>query len=139
MRSLLAILALAFVVVPATADELPVRKAGKWRITTVSDTVGMTTFETCIAPGDDIVTGVDKKGCNAAKVKHIKDEVFVDIACKNEFGSQKVSALLTGNYTTWYRAMSKITFDPPQGGIPNLGATIDGKFLSADCSNIAKH
>lgn len=118
----------------ACAAEVPIRKPGQWQITTVSATVGMTTVQTCIAATDDVITGENAKNCSTADVKKIADETFVNVTCKLGNGTQKISTLLTGDFSTWYRAVTKITFDPPQDGVSHFGATVDGKYLGPTCS-----
>ncbi len=118
---------------PASADQLPMRKAGYWQLTTVAETVGMKTFDTCLTTADPVITGAGDKNCRTSDVKTLGDERYVDVVCQTDAGREKTSTVLTGDFATWYRAMSKITFDPPQNGIAHMGVTIDGKFLSADC------
>ena len=118
---------------PAWADELPVRRPGLWQLTTVAGSIGMRTFETCITSSDSVITGVGDNKCVTSKVLRLGDELYVDVECKTDAGKQKTSTVLTGDFATWYRAMSKITFNPPQAGISNMGATVDGKFLSSQC------
>jgi len=117
------------------ADELPVRRPGLWQLTTVADTIGMKTFETCITAADSILTGVGQPNCTTSKVLRLGEELYVDVECKTETGKQKTSTVLTGDFATWYRAMSKMTFDPPEGGIPNMGVTVDGKYLGPQCKS----
>ncbi|MET0409601.1 MAG: DUF3617 family protein, partial [Hyphomicrobium sp.] len=117
----------------AGAEQLPVRKAGHWRLTTVSETVGMKTFEACITPADPVITGVGDKNCRTAAVKRLGDEDYVDVVCTRGQSSETMSTVLTGDFSTWYRAMSKITFDPPQGGMAHMGVTIDGKYIGPEC------
>lgn len=119
--------------IAAAGAQLPVRKPGYWQITTVADTVGMKTFQACITAADSIVTGIGEKACQAFEVKMIGDERYVTVACGTAEGKETTSTVLTGDFTTWYRAMSKITFEPPQNGVAHLGATIEGKFLSPNC------
>ncbi|MBY0558771.1 DUF3617 family protein [Hyphomicrobium sp.] len=119
---------------PACADELPVRRPGLWRLTTVAESIGMKTFETCITPADSIITGVGQKNCSISKVLRLGGELYVDLECKADAGSQKTSTVLTGDFATWYRAMSKMTFDPPQQGISHMGVTVDGKYLGPKCT-----
>lgn len=117
----------------AQAEELPVRQAGLWQLTTIADSVGMKTFQTCIGSNDVIINGVGEKGCGTPDVKRISGEVFVNISCVSQSGQQRTSSLLTGDYSTWYRAVSKITLDPPQGGLDHLGVIVDGKYLGPKC------
>ncbi len=119
---------------PALGDEqLPVRKEGRWRLTTVSDSIGMKTFETCLSSADPLVTGIGDKKCTVSRTKRIGGELYVDVVCRTDIGAQTTSTVFTGDFTTWYHAMSKITFEPPQGGFDHMGATIDGKFLGSNC------
>ncbi len=115
------------------AEQLPIRKAGLWQLTTVSDSVGMKTFETCISFADPLVNGMGDKKCNVSRTQRIGYELYVDVVCRTDLGSQTTSTVFTGDFTTWYHAMSKITFEPPQGGFDHMGVTIDGKFLSSGC------
>ncbi len=119
---------------PTLGDEqLPVRKAGRWQLTTVADSVGMKTFETCIPPADPLVTGIGDKKCSVSRTKRIGDELYVDVVCRTDIGTQTTSTVFTGDFTTWYHAMSKITLEPPQGGYDHMGVTIDGKYLGTQC------
>lgn len=127
-------LAFLFFAPPARSETLlPVRKAGHWQLTTVAETVGMRTFDTCITAADPIITGAGDKNCKMSRVKVLGDEHYVDIVCATSTGKETTSTVLTGDFTTWYRAMSKITFDPAQGGIAHMGVTIDGKYLGSEC------
>jgi hypothetical protein len=114
-------------------DELPVRKAGEWQLTSVSPTAGKQTFNTCITPDDSIVTGNDEN-CGKPTVKRVGKEVFVNVVCKAGNSKEKISTLFTGDFQDWYRGITKITFDPPQGGVPHMGVIVDGKFVSTECS-----
>lgn len=115
------------------AEPLPVRKSGHWRITTVADSFGMKTFDTCIAPGDSIVSGIGDKACSSPDVKRIADEVFVNVTCKTGSGTELTSTLFTGDFKSWYRGTTKMTFDPPENGVPHMGVTIDATFIGAEC------
>ncbi len=47
---------------------------------------------------------------------------------------ETISGAFTGDFNTRYRAQVKMSFDPPQQGLPpNWGVTIDAKFLGPDC------
>ncbi len=130
----ISIVAVAATVMPAHADELPVRKPGRWQLTTVAESIGMKTFETCVTQADGIVPGVGDKNCRISKVKRLADELYVDVECRADAGTEKTSTVLTGDFSTWYRAMSKMTFDPPQQGVSHMGVTVDGKYLGPDCT-----
>ncbi len=118
------------------AEPLPVRKSGHWRITTVADSFGMKTFDTCIAPGDSIVSGIGDKTCSPPDVKKIADEVFVNVTCKTGSGTELTSTLFTGDFKSWYRGTTKMTFEPPENGVPHMGVTIDATFISAECPDM---
>lgn len=126
----------------AYAAEAPLRKPGQWQLTSVSDSVGMRTVKTCITATDDIVLGDNTKNCDPVDVKTIANETFVNVTCTAGNSRQKISTLLTGDFTSWYRAVTKVTFDPPQDGVSHIGAIVDGKYLGpscdADSSDVAK-
>ena len=118
---------------PACAAEVPIRQPGQWQLTAVSETVGMRTIKTCIAATDDVVTGENSKNCGPADAEKIADETFVNVTCAAGKSHQKISTLLTGDFTSWYRAVTKITLDPPQDGVSHLGVIVDGKYLGPSC------
>ncbi|MBA2125295.1 hypothetical protein DLM45_03535 [Hyphomicrobium methylovorum] len=122
-----------FAIAEGVTVPLPVRKPGHWQITTVAQSIGMKTFDACLTESDNIVTGTEDPNCGKPDVKRIHDEIFVNVVCKTANGTQKISSLLTGDFQTWYRSISKVTFDPPQDGVPHMGATIDGKFIGPTC------
>jgi hypothetical protein len=124
--------------VAARAEELPVRKAGRWELTTIAAAIGMRTVDVCIGPDDAIVSGVGEPGCSPPKVRRTGEEVIVDIVCKSKNGEQTTSTLFTGDFTTWYRATSKMTFDPPTPGGASMGVTIDAKYKGTECPPEAK-
>jgi hypothetical protein len=94
----------------------------------------MKQFETCITSADPIITGAGEKNCRTSEVKIVADERYVDVDCQTGEAREKTSSVLTGDFKTWYRSMSKITYDPPVNGIAHMGVTIDGKFLSEQCA-----
>lgn len=117
----------------ALAADVPIRKPGQWQLTSVSDLIGMTTVKTCIAATDNLVLGDNAKNCSPIDVKTIGNETFINVTCSAGDSREKISTLLTGDLSTWYRAVTKITFDPPQAGVSHLGAIVDGKYLSESC------
>ena len=123
----------------AYAAEVPIRKPGLWQLTTVSETTGMATVKACIVATDDIITGENTKNCGPMDVKTIADETFVNVACDTGNGIQKISTLLTGDFRSWYRAVTKITFDPPQDSVSHLGVIVDGKYLGPTCEIDSPH
>lgn len=118
------------------AVDLPVRKSGRWQLTTVSESTGLHKIETCITANDSIIAGNETE-CTTPDVNRKADETFVNIVCQSGADKRKVSMLLTGDFSTWYRAVTKITFDPPQNGVSHLGAIVDGKYLGSACTGDA--
>lgn len=118
----------------AADDGVPQREPGLWRLTTISAVTGMSSADVCIAAGDSMVIPSDGRTCSAPKVERAHDQVIVNLFCKTSQGEERMSTLFTGDFKTWYRAITKITYDPPFGGISNLGVTVDARYLSASCS-----
>jgi len=118
------------------SPEIPVRKSGHWQMTTISDSFGMKRFDTCIAAGDSVIAGIGDKACGKPDIKRLEKELFVTVVCTTDEGKETRSTVLTGDFATWYRAMSKITFDPPQGGLPHMGVTVDGKYVGPSCDGL---
>lgn len=116
----------------AAAAELPKRKPGHWEITTVAPGTGMTTTHACVGPGDNIALPADSGDCSVPKVTPAGSEVIVDVVCKKAFGKQIMSTAFGGDFNARYHAVMKMTFDPPEG-VPNMGVTIDGKYIGPDC------
>jgi hypothetical protein len=120
----------------ASAEELPARKPGHWRLTTISDSIGMKMFDTCLSAADAVLPGIGDKACGKPDMKRLGDELYVTIVCTTDEGKETRSTVLTGDFSTWYRAMSKITFTPPQGGLPQMGVTVDGTFIGPSCDDL---
>lgn len=129
----IAILVLAGPVSAAMNSELPVRKPGHWQITTIAEGLGMKTIDTCIGKDDSIAATTSQGQCTPPEVQHTGDQVIVNVTCVSKEGREKTSSLFTGDYTNWYHATVKMTFDPPAEGRPNIGATLDAKYLGPDC------
>jgi hypothetical protein len=119
--------------VHAASESLPVRKPGHWRITTITPAFGTTTIEACITDKDSIAAPADGRECAPPEVKHADDQVIVNVVCKTKLGEERTSTLYTGDFTTWYRGIVKMTFDPPAGGIANMGVTLDAKYIGPEC------
>lgn len=122
----------------AHAAELPQRRPGLWRISTISPEVGLQTHEVCIDVGDGILGA---RGANCAKpnVESADGEFVVTFSCNLRDGAREVTSLLfSGDFTSWYRAQSKMTFTEANGKArPGTGFTIDAKFLSPECPKSA--
>lgn len=114
-----------------TDMQLPVRKPGLWRISTVAPDIGMQTNEVCIGSSDTII-GNSAEGCAAPTIQRADDQIIVSYACERKDGKEATSLLFTGDFVNWYRAQAKFTSNGP-GGLRRSGFTIEGKFLRPDC------
>lgn len=124
---------------PATADDaLPQRVSGHWRLTSVSPASGMTTIEACIGPADSIATPAAGRSCAPPQVQRVSDQVIVNLTCMSALGEERISTLFTGDFRTWYRGITKMTFDPPLDGVAHLGVTVDAKFVGSACPGETK-
>lgn len=107
---------------------LPKRTPGLWRITTISPEIGMQSNNVCITE-DDSISGPRASGCAPPTVTRVEDQVIVTIEC-NASGKRDVQSLLfRGDFSSWYRAQSKMS----SGGIRS-GFTIDAKLLRTNCA-----
>lgn len=123
---------------PATA-ELPKRKPGLWRITTISPEIGMRTNEVCIEEGDGVV-GAPEENCAKRLVERASDQTIVTIACDSKGGHEVTSILFTGDFQDWYRAQSKSTSTGANdGSIRRSGFTIEAKRIRPDCPQSSTH
>lgn len=127
-----AIAAFAFVSSTVAAD-LPIRKPGHWRITSISAAYGMTTIDACIGPNDSLAATTTPGTCSPPTIEHAADQVIVTVDCKTAEGRERTSTLFTGDFTSWYRGIVKMSFDPPSRGRTNMGITIDAKFVDEAC------
>jgi hypothetical protein len=116
----------------AATEDVPKRKPGYWEIVTVAPVSGMTTSRVCVGEDDDMVTP-SQGGCGKPTVTLLNEGLIVDVLCTSEQGSQSISTAFTGDFNTRYHATLKTSFDPPIGGIPHMGAKIDGRYLGPDC------
>lgn len=115
---------------PASAkDSLPLRKPGHWKITTIAASLGMTSIDACIGPEDSIAATTSPGNCTPPAVQHAGDQVIVNVVCTSPEGRETTSTLFTGDFTTWYRGIVKISADPPSAAHPNLGVTLDAKYI----------
>jgi hypothetical protein len=117
----------------AVSGDVPVRKSGQWELKTISGATGTIVSRVCITPEDHIIVPSDRGSCAPPKVERAGDQTIVNTVCKTDQGEERISTLLTGDFKTWYRAIVKMTFDPPGMGPPNLGVTIEGRYLGEGC------
>lgn len=118
---------------PALADELPERKPGHWRITSISAELGMMEIDACIRSGDSIAVPSDVSVCAVPDVQRVEDQVIVNVTCKSKLGEERISTLFTGDFQTWYRGITKMTFDPPTQGQTGMAVTVDAKYVGQQC------
>lgn len=111
---------------------LPVRRAGQWELTTISAATGTIVSRVCITEKDSILTPSSRTGCVQPMVRRAGDQTIVDLVCEDADAREHISALFTGDFQSWYRAIVKMTFEG-KGASPNLGVTIEGKFISSGC------
>lgn len=116
-----------------SAAEVPKRKPGLWRITTVSPGLGETVIDTCVGENDNIATPSDSGDCSEPKVTEAGSEVIVDVVCKKPYGKQIMSTAFGGDFNKRYHGIMRMTFDPPEG-VKNMGVTIDGQYVGPECS-----
>lgn len=112
--------------------DIPKRKPGHWRITTVAANLGKTTIDTCIGPDDSIAMPADNGDCGEPKVEKAGTETIVTIVCKRPYAKQTMSTVFGGDFNKRYRAIMKMTFDPPDG-FQTMGVTLDGEYIGPDC------
>jgi hypothetical protein len=110
---------------------VPVRKPGLWKITSISAAHGMNAIEACIGPEDSIAATTSPGECAAPEVQAAGDQTIVNVVCTSAQGREKTSTLFTGDFTSWYRGIVKMTFDPPVQGVANLGVTLDATYAGA--------
>lgn len=111
----------------AADDELPKRRPGLWRISTISPEVGLQTNDVCIEEDDSII-GARDESCAKPSVTHANDEIIVTFECGPKDSREVTSLLFTGDFQTRYRAQSRMTAKGARSGF-----TIDAKFLSERC------
>ncbi|MFY9627119.1 MAG: DUF3617 family protein [Methylocystis sp.] len=117
---------------PPIAD-LPKRKPGLWRISTISPEIGMRTNEVCIEESDGVV-GASDENCAKPLVERASDQTIVTIACDSKDGREVTSILFTGDFQDWYRAQSKRSSTGAiDGSVRRSGFTIEARRLRDDC------
>lgn len=117
----------------AGGGDVPVRKAGQWELKTVSAATGTYVSRVCITAKDHILIPEGRDTCTEPKVERAGEQTIVDTFCESGGVREHISGLFTGDYASWYRAIVKMTFDPAGSGPPNVGVTIEGKYLGPDC------
>jgi hypothetical protein len=105
--------------------DLPKRRPGLWRISTLSSETGLQTHEACVAATDSVI-GDAFAGCAPPHVTRVEDQIVATIDC--DAGREVTSLLFTGDFRNWYRAQARMT-----SGARHSGFTIDAKFMSEQC------
>ena len=121
----------------SAGTEMPRRKPGHWRITTVAASLGKTTIDTCVGPDDNIAVPEDSGDCGEPDVTAAGSEVIVTVVCQKSHGKQTMSTAFNGDFSKRYHGIMRMTFDPPEG-YPSLGVTLDGEYIGPDCPPEAK-
>ncbi|BBU61081.1 hypothetical protein MSC49_10160 [Methylosinus sp. C49] len=118
----------------ASADSLPQRRPGFWRIKTISPEVGLQSHDVCIEAGDGLL-GAPQDNCTKPTVESAQGgEVIVTFSCDLHGAREVTSLLFTGDFSSWYRAQSKTTLTQKSGATrERSGFTIDAKFLQPEC------
>ena len=135
-RPLVVLLLTAEACAPAIAAgslEVPKRKPGQWELKTISAATGTYVSRVCITAKDHILIPEGHESCTEPKVEREGEQTIVDTVCESGGVREHISGLFTGDYASWYRAIVKMTFDPAGSGPPNVGVTIEGKYLGPDC------
>ncbi|MGD9658800.1 MAG: DUF3617 domain-containing protein [Methylocystis sp.] len=112
----------------AADTELPKRRPGLWRITTISPEIGMQTNDVCIEDGDSII-GARDENCVRPAVTQAKDQTVVTFDCGQKDSREVTSLLFTGDFQSWYHAQARMTAKGARAGF-----TIDARFLSERCT-----
>lgn len=112
----------------AAEDELPKRRSGLWRISTISPEVGMQTNDVCIEENDSVI-GAQDESCTKPSVTRATDQIIVTIECGPKDSRDVTSLLFTGDFRNWYRAQSRMTAKGARTGF-----TIEAKYLSERCA-----
>jgi hypothetical protein len=121
----------------AASTALPKRKAGHWEITTVSAATGMAVTQACVGADDDLAVPAGSDDRSEPKVTPAGPEIIVDVVCSTPGGKETMSTVYSGDFNSRYRAVMKMTFDPPGPLGRTLGVTIDGRYVGPDCSGAA--
>src|SRR5689334_3321551 len=77
----------------AHASDLPERKPGHWRITSISAELGMAEIDACIGPGDSIAVPSQGSTCSEPDVQRVDDQVIVNVTCTSKLGEERISTL----------------------------------------------
>ncbi len=89
----------------------------------------MTAIDACIHPEDSIAIPSEGSTCSEPDVQRVEDQVIVNVTCKSRLGEERISTLFTGDFETWYRGITKMTFDPPTHGQAGMAVTVDAKSV----------
>jgi hypothetical protein len=116
---------------PATADELPTRKAGLWEIRVQIDghSLPVNTVHQCTdATTDKQMIATFGHGMNACSQKNISssgDSITVDSVCKISGGTATTHAIISGDFNAAYtvKVTSKQEGGRPVAHLPANGVT----------------
>ncbi len=118
---------LAGVAGPASAADMPQRKAGLWQIelqTSYSGGRAMPTMKQCIDAKTDqqlqeqgLGGSANKQDCSRQTVDKTGDAWVVDTVCKLQNSTAKTHATMRGDFNGSYTIESQTRFDPPIGDL----------------------
>lgn len=131
----LAVAALPFT---ALALDVPARKPGYWELTTVAPMLGTKTTQVCITADNRISTPKDSGDCSEPKITAAGNETIVDVVCTGKEGKQTISTVLSGDFDKRYKAIIKMTFDPPLGGTARWASPSTARFSVPTARNRAR-
>ena len=94
--------------------------------------IGKKTTNVCITAKDDIVTPENSGECSPPQGDARRRRNHRGRRLRTT-GKQTISTVLSGDFETSYRAIVKMTFDPPLGKTDKMGVTIESKYLTPEC------
>jgi hypothetical protein len=128
---------------PATALDLPARKAGLWEIAMTMEgrNIPMPTAQHCIdAETDKLMSAIGgdmrKDMCSKQDVQKVGNTYVIDSVCKIGQSTTTSQAVVSGDFNSAYtvKVTSKREGGPPMPGMPADGSStmsIDAKWLGA--------
>ena len=135
------ILAAAFVVSPAIAQDMPSRKAGLWEMTMTYEGRGAPpqTMQQCIDAAtdksmQDMSAGMRGQSCSRREMKKVGDTIVFDSVCSAGAGTMTSHGVVSGDFNSAYTV--KINAKR-EGGAPNpnmppeTNMTVEAKWLGA--------
>ena len=102
-------LALAFIATPATAQDMPARKAGLWEMTMTFEGRGAPpqTMQQCIDAAtdkamQDMSQGMRGQSCSKREVKKVGNTIVFDSVCSMGAGTTTSHGVVSGDFNSAY-------------------------------------